>query len=310
MRAVEPCVALAAAALAATTTLAGARGQPAFRGGVDVVSFGVTVLDRRGAYIGDLTADDFEITESGRAQAITYFARGSDDAPAAPLHVGLLFDTSGSMEEDLPFSQRAAIRFLSAPARVADITLVDFDTDVRVARFTEADFARLVERIRRRAAKGLTALYDALGVYLHGAFDQDGRKILVVYTDGGDTSSAQTFDDTLKLLRASDVTVYSIGFMHHTSALTRFEDEGRLRQIAEITGGQAFFPRTMQDLDAAYAKVLAEMRAQYSLGYVSTNPRRDGAWRRVDIRVRTARFGRLTIRSRQGYFAPYDRPSR
>jgi len=87
------------------------------------------------------------------------------------------------------------------------------------------------------------------------------------------------------------VTVYSIGFMRHTSALTRFADEGRLRQIAEITGGQAFFPATMADLDAAYAKVLAEMRARYSLGYVSTNQRRDGTWRRVDIRVRTARSG-------------------
>jgi Ca-activated chloride channel family protein len=302
--------AVAAGAMLATTGLAGPGGQSTFKSGVEVVGFGVTVLDRRGAHVSDLTAGDFEIREAGQEQTISYFARGNDEAPSEPLHLGLLFDTSGSMEEDLRFSRDAAIKFLSAPTHPVDITLVDFDTDVRVARFTDTDFPRLVERIRRRPAKGYTALYDAIGMYLHGASDQAGRKILVVYTDGGDTSSAQTFDDTLTLLRASDVTVYSIGFMAHTSALTKFQDESRLRQIAGMTGGQAFFPTAMKDLDAAYQKVAAEMRAQYSLGYISTNQARDGAWRRVDIRVKRAGLRNLTIRSRRGYFAPYQKPAR
>jgi VWFA-related protein len=301
---------VAAGAILTTAGLAGFGGQPTYRSGIEVVSFGVTVLQRGGAYVTDLTADDFEVTEEGQAQTISYFARGSDLSPAAPLHLGLLFDTSGSMEEDLQFSRGAAIKFLGAPTHPEDITLVDFDTDVRVARFVEADFPRLVERIRRRSAKGFTALYDALGIYLHGAAEQSGRKILVIYTDGGDTSSAQTFNDTITLLRASDVTVYSIGLMQHVSALTRFQDEGRLRQIAEVTGGQTFFPVAMKDLDAAYEKVLTEMRAQYSLGYISTNQKLDCAWRRVDIRVKRAGVKPVTIRSRKGYFAPYQEPPR
>jgi Ca-activated chloride channel homolog len=295
-----------AAAILTTTGLAGRGGQSTFKSGVEVVSFGVTVLDRRGAHVTDLTADDFEITEGGEEQTIAYFARGSDESPSAPLHLGLLFDTSGSMEQDLAFSRSAAIKFLSASTHAVDITLVDFDTDVRVARFADSDFARIVERIRRRRAEGLTALYDALGVYLHGAFDQVGRKVLVIYTDGGDTSSAQTYNDTLTLLRASDVTVYSVGFMAHTPAVTRLEDENRLRQIAEITGGQTFFPAAMKDLDAAYAKVLAEIQAQYTLGYLSNHQKRDGAWRRVDVRVTRAGLRNLTVRTRKGYFAPYQ----
>ncbi len=297
---------LLAGAILATSGLAAARDQSIYRSGVEVVSFVVTVLDRRGHYVGDLIAEDFEIREEGQQQTISYLARDDGDSPSGPLHLGLLFDTSGSMEEDLQFSRTAAIKFLNTPAQAVDITLVEFDTDVRVARFAQTDFARLVERIRRRPAMGFTALYDALGVYLNGAADQVGRKTLVVYTDGGDTSSAQTFQDTLTLLRASDVTVYSIGFMGHASAGARAEDEWRLRQIAEITGGQAFFPSAMEDLDAAYAKVLAEMRGQYSLGYISTNPARDGRWRKVAIRVRRQGLTNLTVRARKGYFAPYQ----
>ena len=92
------------------------------------------------------------------------------------------------------------------------MTLVDFDTEVRVGRYGQDDFPRLVERIRNRLPTGQTALYDALGVYLDGAFAQDGRKVLVIYTDGEDTRSRMRFGETADLVRASDVTVYAIGF--------------------------------------------------------------------------------------------------
>lgn len=299
-----------AAALLVASSLAVLRGQSTYKSGIDVVSFGVTVLDRRGNFVTDLTADDFDIREEGQRQTISYFTRGDEASPSVPLHLGLLFDTSGSMEEDMTFSRSAAIKFLNTLPQAVDMTLVDFDTEVRVARFAQPDFARLVERIRRRPAKGFTALYDALGVYLDGAADQTGRKVLVLYTDGGDTTSAQTWADTLTLLRASDVTVYSIGFMEHQSALYKTDQQRILRQIAETTGGQAFFPTAMKDLDAAYEKVLAEMRAQYSLGYVSANPKRDGAWRKVEIKVTRPGLKDRTVRSRRGYFAPYQEPAR
>src|SRR5207248_2183965 len=145
---------------------------------------------------GDLSAADFDVREDGVAQALMYFSGGGDTAEV-PLHLGLLFDTSESMERDLSFSRSAAIKFLGMFPSAADFTLVDFDTEVRAARFSHDEFARLVARIRNRAAKGFTALYDALSVYLGGAFDQTGRKILVLYTDGGDTTSSRSWPETV-----------------------------------------------------------------------------------------------------------------
>ena len=106
---------------------------------------------------------------------------------------------------------------------------------MRVARYSQSEFSRLVERIRSRKAEGrMTALWDAIGVYLDGAADQEGRKILVLYTDGGDNGSSITFGDLLDLLKASDVTVHAIGFLEHQSARDRLEQQSRLRQMAEI----------------------------------------------------------------------------
>ena len=188
------------------------------------------------------------------------------------------------------------------------MTLVDFDTEVRVARYGQQDFPRIVERIRSRAARGMTALYDALGVYLDGASEDDGRTILVLYTDGGDTRSAIGFGDLLTLLRASDVTVYAIGFLNNQSSSSRLEQRARLTQIAQTTGGQLFLPNTMDDVDAAYDEILKQIRGQYSLGYASTNNAQDGRWRKVEVRVTRPDLKDARIRTRQGYFAPY-RPS-
>ena len=118
---------------------------------------GVTVTDRRGTYVSDLSRDDFEIVEDGRKQTITYFARGDESTSAPPLHVGLLFDTSGSMGEDIKLSRSAAVRFLNTLSDAEDMTLVDFDTEVRVAKYGQRDFPRMVERIRGRQPGGWTA---------------------------------------------------------------------------------------------------------------------------------------------------------
>jgi VWFA-related protein len=221
------------------------------------------------------------------------------------MHLGLLFDTSGSMGEDIQLSRSAAVRFLNTFPDANDMTLVDFDTEVRLARYGQADFPRMVERIRSRKPDGWTALFDALGLYLDSAAEDEGRTILVLYTDGGDTRSTLAFGDVMTLVRSSDVTIYSIGFLMHQSDRSRLEQRARLQQMSEATGGQAFFPTAMKDVEAAYEKVAAQVRAQYSLGYVSTNTAQDGRWRKVEVKTLRPGLRNPRIHTRKGYFAPY-----
>ncbi len=278
-----------------------------------MVGFGVTVVDRKGNLLTDLVEGDFEVYEDGQRQTLRFFlpcdaqgARGGGvPLPPADLHLGALFDISGSMDADMHLARTAAIRFLDALQDASDFTLVEFDTEVRVARYSQSEFGRLVERIRsRKATEKMTALWDATGVYLDGAAAQDGRKILVLYTDGGDNGSSITFGDLINLLKASDVTVHVIGFLENQSTSARLEQQARLRRIAEVAGGQAFFPASVRDLDGVFARIATEIDAQYSMGYVSTSAKTDGAWRKVEIRVVRPDLKGVKVRARQGYFAP------
>jgi len=168
------------------------------------------------------------------------------------------------------------------------------------------DLPRLVERIRGRRANGWTSLYDALGIYLDGAHDMDGRKVLVLYTDGGDTRSAQTFADVQAMLKSSDVIVYAIGFMEHQPVQVRNEQKMRLQQLADITGGEAYFPTTNKALDQVFQRIVSQVRAQYSLGFISTDGKRDGTWRKLDVRLTGSHLQNLQIRTRKGYYAAYS----
>ena len=278
--------------------------QQVFRAGIDLVRFSVVVTDRSGAPVLGLTRDDFQVFEDGKPQKIEVFAGGEPES-APPLHLGFMINASGSMVEDMRDVQTAAIRFLNSVDNIIDVTLTDFDTEVRVARFGLDDFPRLIERIRMRKPEGYTALYDALGVYLNGVFPLNGDKILVLYTDGGDTRSAMTRGELLELLKASDVTVYAIGYLQHQGS-GRFDQQQLLTQFAKTTGGQAFFPTSLRDLDAMYEKILKEIAARYSLGYVSTNTKMDGSWRNVEIRLAgKPELRNARIRTRSGYYAPY-----
>lgn len=285
-----------------------AQQSTSFRTSVDLVHIGVTVTDRRGNLVTDLTASDFAVVEDDHAQTIRYFAAGHETGSAAPeMHLGLLLDVSESMAEDSAFTKTAAIKFLNRLVDAIDITVVDFDSQVRVGRFGQSEFARVVERIRRQKSDGDTALYDAIGMYIDGAAGQPGRKIMLLYTDGGDTRSAMRFGELLTLLRASDTTVYAIGMLEHQTQGGKAAQRPILQQIAEATGGQAFFPLSVKNLDVVYDKVVAEIRAQYTLGYLSSNDVTDGAWREVEIKV-VRKDGRdYRVRSRKGYYAPYRR---
>ena len=274
----------------------------AFRSRVDLVNVGVTVTGRKGDLVTDLTRDDFEIYEDGKQQTIRYFAVG--DAPPGPeMHLGLLLDVSESMGEDMSFTKTASIKFLNTLTDAVDITVVDFDTEVRTARYSQQEFARLIERIRQKKASGMTALYDAIGLYLDGASGQDGRKIMLIYTDGGDTRSSIQWHELLDLLRASDVTVYAIGMLEHQSQSSKLQQRMTIQQMAETTGGEAFFPTSVKELDKVYDRVLAEIRAQYTLGFLSTNEKADGSWRKVEVKVVRKDSRDLRVRARKGYFA-------
>ena len=287
--------------LIAVAAVAGA--QQTFRTAVDLVHFGVVVTDKQGSPITGLTADDFDVKEAGKPQTIKFFSAG-DPANAPPLHVGFLLDASGSMEEDLKDVRTAAIKFLNAMDRAEDITLVDFDTEVRMARYSGSEYARLIERIRERKADGMTALYDAIGVYLSSTADQDGQKVLIMYTDGGDTRSALTMSEVLDLLRASDVTVYVVGYLEHQSSSGRMTQRAELTRFAAMTGGLALFPTSAKEVEKMYEKIEREISSRYSIGYTSTDERTDGAWRSVDIRLKRTDLKGVKLRTRDGYFAP------
>lgn len=279
--------------------------QAVFRAETDLVSLGVTVTDKRGTFLTDLTLEDFDILEDGKPQTLKYFLRGQQSEAAPELHVGIMFDTSGSMSNDIATARTAAIKFLNALPEAKDITLVDFDSEVRLAKFSQQDFPRLVERIRSRKPDGYTAMYDALGQYMNGADDVDGRKVLVLFSDGGDTRSSLAFTDVMTLVRGSDVTVYPVGFMQNQAISNRNQQQQRLGRLAEESGGEAFFPLNMKEIEAAYERILTQVRAQYTIGYVSTNTAQDGRWRKVEIKVRRPELKGARVLARKGYFGPF-----
>jgi Ca-activated chloride channel family protein len=299
---------LAAAGVAAALTTAVA--QQRFKAAVDLVHFSVVLTDKQGVPITGLTAEDFEIVEEGKAQRITYFSQGDPEdgdnlGDVLPLHIGLTIDVSGSMERDIRDVRTAVIKFLNANDSAIDFTLVDFDTEVRVVRSGAEGIDHLIERIRRRKTDGWTALFDAVGVYLQSVGPLDGQKIMLLYTDGGDTRSELTFSDLLGLLKGSDVTVYAVGYLENQSSSARLQAQSQLQRMAMITGGQAFFPSNIKELDKIYEKIQREIAARYSLGYLSTDTRADGAWRKVEIKVKRPDLKGAKLRTRTGYFAPY-----
>ena len=286
--------------------------RPVFTSGIDLVHVGVSIVDGDGEPVVDLAPDDLEVYEDGELQELRYLSLGmNSDNDTLPMHLGLLLDASASMGEDERLAKTAAIRFLNTLTYAEDMTLVDFDDTVRVGRYSQRDFPRLVERIRNRRSGGMTAFYDALGVYLDGAFDQVGRKVLLMYSDGYDTRSRMPFSETVDLLRASDVTVYAIGFQGNIPFSDRQRERMKLEQLAEITGGRVFFPSEAEALDGIYEEIAQEFETRYVLGYTSTNSQADGTWRRVEVKVKPTRPELVDVktRSRQGHYARYQDPN-
>jgi VWFA-related protein len=272
---------------------------PRIRAGIDLVHFDVTVTDKTGTLVEGLTADDFELLENGARQSLSVFAAGQRDA-APDLHLGILIDVSGSMGP-LENVRYITLEVLNRLPEAAGYTLIMVGNDARVTRFARGDFATLVERVRgitRRDSES-TALWDGFRSYLGAVTEQPGRHALVVFTDGRDTASTATFQHVLRAFRGSAVTVFSVDFGEARGSA----HELQLRQISEDTGGAMMFAYTRNQMDDVYRRIVGEVRSQYGLGYVSTDPRQDGRWRDVTIRLVRPEHKELRLRTRAGYYA-------
>ncbi|HUF49025.1 MAG TPA: VWA domain-containing protein [Vicinamibacterales bacterium] len=300
----QPTVAWAAGLAAVGLLSAGvalASGQQ-FRSTTGIVRLPVIVTGKAGAVVQGLTREDFVVLEDGVPQQVEFFAEGAP-GDALPLRLGLLLDTSGSMERDLREAASAVIRFVDACAEASDVTFVDFDTTVQLGRFSPPSFPMLFSRIRELKPGRMTALYDALAVYLQSAAGRRGQHVLVLFSDGGDTASSITYPRLQQMLRTSDVLIYAIGYLENQPSTSRIRQQMELRRIAQDTGGEAHFPTSTRAIDEAYGRILAEVTSRYTLGYVPREPRGE-RFRRVEVRLSSAdAHPGATVRTRAGYVA-------
>jgi Ca-activated chloride channel family protein len=279
--------------------------QPSFRSAIDVVSMNVTVTDQSNHYVTDLTDKDFEIYEDGVKQQLIIFNKSN-----LPVALCLLIDTSSSMEDRMNTAQDAAIGFVRKLRQTDEGEILGFDSRVVVLQKFTSNANELEQAIKKTVAGGSTSLYNALYISLKDLKklppkeEQDiRRQAIILLSDGEDTSSAISFDDVMDLARRSETAIYPIGLMADESAQSKGFREATyaLRQLATDTGGRSFFPTDVKSLAGIYGQIYDELSSQYTIGYTSKNTRRDGAWRRLLVRVNRPN---TTARTKQGYFAP------
>jgi Ca-activated chloride channel homolog len=281
--------------------------QPPFRAGIELVSLNVSVSDANGHYVTDLEQGDFNVFEDGMKQDVTFFTKTN-----LPIALALMMDTSASMDTKLPIAQEAAIGFVKR-AREQDLTeIIDFDSRVSILVPFTNNPNELEQAIKKTSAGGSTSLYNAVYIALKDLkklvatnVEEIRRRAIVVLSDGEDTSSLLPFDEVLDLAKRSETAIYAIGLRSNEGGANGSkgfkEAEFALRQLSQETGGRAFFPNQAADLTKVYGQISEELSSQYTIGYTSRNPRRDGAWRRIVIRVNGQQ---LTARTKQGYFGP------
>ena len=302
----ESSVALALGiAISASVTIAHQQEEPAFRAGVDLVSLNVTVTDGDNRYVTDLTADGFRVYEDGALQKISFFNRTQ-----LPIALALLMDTSASMNDKMATAQEAAAGF-AEQLRAEDLgSVIDFDSRVEILQGFTSSLEKLNAAIRRTSAGGSTSLYNAIYISLKElqkieatTENEIRRQAIVVLSDGEDTSSLVGFEEVLELAKISNTTIYTIGLKSQDLRSQRGfrEADFVLRQLAQDTGGLAFFPQQIGDLVEIYQRISDELSSQYTLGYTSQNPLRDGKWRRLVVRVDRSN---VAARAKQGYYAP------
>ncbi len=277
---------------------------------VDLVNVLFTVTDKKNRMVLDLTKDDFRVAEGDQPQQIRFFSRETN----LPLRIGILLDTSNSIRERLHFEQEAAIDFLDSTLRPGkdQAYVLAFDVTPQLVQDYTDDTNKLADAIRGLQAGGGTGLYDAIYyackekmIYFPPP-EPYLRRALVVLSDGLDNQSEHTRDEALSMAERAEATIYAI-------STNRMGPQSRgdrvLDYLAKQTGGRAFFPFASAATDSGYQSYLAanfqdigrELRSQYSLAYISTNPAHDGSFRRITIEPREKN---LHVRAKEGYFAP------
>ncbi len=292
-----------AAGLAIAAGAAGVSAQ-IFRVGTDVVSLNITVTEGE-TLIPGLDQARFSVYEDGVQQEIAYFSRTPQ-----PIALSLLIDTSTSMEHKLVVAQEAAIGFARRLNPTDAAQIIDFDSRHEILQTFTADRALLEQAIRRTQVGGSTSLYNAIYVALSelkrvraATPDQLRRQAIVVLSDGEDTSSLIAYEDVLESAKRSETAVYSIGLRSRQDRPTRGFNEAEfvLRSLSQETGGRVFFVEDVAQLPGIYQQIADELANQYSIGYSSKNPKRDGAWRAIVVKVDRLN---TNARTKRGYFAP------
>src|SRR5215467_7981490 len=249
----------------------------------------VAVMDSEGRPVTNLKADSFQIFEDKIEQKIRYFS-----SEAAPVSLGIIFDISHSMEKKLSFAKDAAVKFLETGTPDDEYFLVEFSNRAKIAEGFTSDITRLRDKLSLVPAQGNTALYDA--VYLGLAQlkkGQNPKKALLLITDGEDNHSRYSRGDIREFVREADAQIYVI-------------DLGRalVGDLAEMTGGHSYHA-SVGDLEDTCEKIALELKSQYVIGYESTNPNKDGKFRKVRVKA-TPPEGilKMSVRTRDGYYAP------
>jgi Ca-activated chloride channel family protein len=284
---------------------------PTFRSNVDLVALNVVVTDSDQKYIAGLTSSDFAIFEDGIQQDVSFFG-----ASNVPLDLAILLDTSASMTGKMHIVQQAAIGFLETLRSGDRAIIVDIKDATKIMYPLGGDLDAAKKAILSTAPRGGTALYN--GAYLtlkemareRRTNSEVRRQALVVLSDGDDTASLVSYDDLMDLAKQSGIAIYTITMRSKylvAQAASRghsyfSQSEFGMKALAQETGARSFFPSELSELSSVYASIAQELATQYAIGYSSKNPRLDGSYRRVIVRI--ADKPGIRTRTRSGYTAP------
>jgi len=268
---------------------------------VDLVNVLFTVADRNGRFITSLEKDDFKVLEEDRPQTISNFSNETN----LPLSIAMVFDTSASIQARLKFEQEAASEFFYTTLRrgTDKALVVTFDRSVALAQDYTDNAELLTRAVGGARAGGGTAMFDAVyQAMIRKLVDQKGRHVAVIISDGDDNSSDKNIDEVIEMAQKTDTVIYAVS-TNSPELFGSDSDRGNkyLKRLSDETGGRLFTPTKIDDLTKSFVEIGKELRSQYTLGYRSTNTKRDGTYRKIRI---TAANKQLKVRARDGYFAP------
>jgi Ca-activated chloride channel family protein len=261
-----------------------------------------TVTDKKGRFVTDLSKTDFDVIENKKSQTIQQFTAESD----LPLRLAVLVDTSNSIREQFRFEQQAAIRFIQSVVRPREdrLMLVSFDSAAEMVSDLTGDIRKLEEGVKSMRPGGGTAFYDAIYFAAKEKLMMDQprdkfRRAMIVISDGQDTESRMSRDQALEMAQKADVVIYAI-----STNIKRDDSDGDkvLRYLTEETGGQAFFPFKIEDLDQSFENIANELRHQYNIFYRPEPLKTDGLYHPVTVKAKGRKD--LVVRARKGYYAP------